>query len=559
MMVLHYTRGDLFGSRQDMLGWGDQKVAVRAEKALSQKPSQEKIGRPAMPSLGVPPASPEDEDTAVQYMQFAVGRWHLIFELFKLEDRKARVVTSEAFVRWCRRLGFEGDLKAVIREIRRESQNFGPRWGWRGGENEGFDMDFKDQIFLPQLQCFRRCKSTAAVDALVSALKARRDTVLRAWRLDFDLKGCGRVDKADFERACRMFGRKDDMPVVWEKLRPGSSGANTSSAPLFFHDLAEIEAENLQRFAEGMLVKCGIDISRCWDLLEPSGQGVLDRDDFIKAASEMGLDSCCDLPLIFKGLDASGQGRMWCEDLDYLWVIALPEMAPERRRARLRRLTEQGTSNPLGTDCGAGQAFLAKLSSTNPGAPDSGYGGESKLVTRRLENLGFREDVLRAGIDLVRALLREEQGVDSRNKHLAAHSRPLWDPTFTIVRYAHVGSSRLPNQGGSHKAHSDQPAARTVMKGPCLMGQVTASIYATSPRSENIFHHNAYIKERRNAKGQGKGKGQRQGATMACVMNSGSPSAHDVLAPPKPRRKPETPGVGPGQWSGKNMKEILTG
>merc|ERR550532_670340 len=111
-----------------------------------------------------------------RFVRWALGRWPLLRAFFLDSRYGPGGVPAWTFIRWLQTLQFGGDAVGLVAELQRGAL-----------AQRGFSAD--DVLIFPQLQCLKQRHEAAAGDALVQALKERRGTVLRAWRLDLDLRG----------------------------------------------------------------------------------------------------------------------------------------------------------------------------------------------------------------------------------------------------------------------------------------------------------------------------------------------------------------------------------
>ncbi|CAK0865378.1 unnamed protein product, partial [Prorocentrum cordatum] len=208
-------------------------------------------------------------------------------------------------------------------------------------------------ISLEQLLRLRRHTREMARSALLDtdfSLRAKRGSVLRAWRLDLDIKGTGLVDEADFNRLCVIVGHGDHMRAIWDAMRPGMFAVNRPRGarvpPLALCELDPELAATAQQFAEALLARAAFNLDDAWGMLarHDSVRGSVPDEvtpgQFERCAECLGQPAAAE-PL-FGGL-AIGQGRVWREDFEYLWLLAFhrtlpgPGRAEGGARARLRR------------------------------------------------------------------------------------------------------------------------------------------------------------------------------------------------------------------------------
>eukprot|EP00927_Polykrikos_kofoidii_P072404 TRINITY_DN68523_c0_g1_i1.p1 TRINITY_DN68523_c0_g1~~TRINITY_DN68523_c0_g1_i1.p1 ORF type:complete len:433 (+),score=68.21 TRINITY_DN68523_c0_g1_i1:223-1521(+) len=148
----------------------------------------------------------------------------------------------------------------------------------------------------------------------VNFLRRTRGCILRSWRLDLDMRGCGRVDRKDLRCFCQRNGFSSER-TLWDKLRPDGS-----PRPLEFHEIAPKEANCVRAFLdifEGEHLR--FDLHRSWSSLSPEGRSYIGFDDFYKGARRLGFDG--NAHMLFSGLDTTNLRRVWKEDLAYLHKV----------------------------------------------------------------------------------------------------------------------------------------------------------------------------------------------------------------------------------------------
>jgi len=171
---------------------------------------------------------------------------------------------------------------------------------------------------------------TSAKLALLDILSARRGTVLRAWRLDLDLSGTGTIARRCFEKACTLLGCKQDVSLVWssiihaqgrQQLNPLLLGKSSAA----FSGLGEHEAAELDDFAEELFMSANLNLNAAWHLIDRADTGSVNLEQFLDSCERLGFTG--NGTRLFYGLSSSGQGQLWREEFDYLWLLTLPVMA----------------------------------------------------------------------------------------------------------------------------------------------------------------------------------------------------------------------------------------
>ncbi|CAE7501080.1 invs [Symbiodinium sp. KB8] len=208
-----------------------------------------------------------------------------------------------------------------------------------------------------------------------------RQNLLRAWRLDLDVKQTGTVSFPDFANACRRLGLQGQCRMIWTSLRPLDDKA------LEFADLAPNEAAHVEAFAEMIWEASGYDLDKAWRLFDYDQKNKLTKADFVQSARHLGFQGSADL--LFKGLDATGLGWVWRDDFDYI---------PKVSQVARQRL--HGAEGPLAglvrfaqREMGGAEELISKL----------GLGGAQSEVTvcdlaARLTALGYDGDAQRVAV-----------------------------------------------------------------------------------------------------------------------------------------------------------------
>jgi len=385
-------------------GEAPQVTAIRAQPAIPAQHAR------------VPLRPLKEEDEAAAFCTWALGKWHLLAELFvpghsrkkqKEKPADSKPVTLEAFERWVGTLRFGGDVRAVARAARElDAPATGP-----------VDEEAAEVISLEQLLRLRRHTREMARSALLESLRAKRGSVLRAWRLDLDIKGTGLVDEADFNRLCVIVGHGDHMRAIWDAMRPGMFAVNRPRGarvpPLALCELDPELAATAQQFAEALLARAAFNLDDAWGMLarHDSVRGSVPDEvtpgQFERCAECLGQPAAAE-PL-FGGL-AIGQGRVWREDFEYLWLLAFHSLDPaaqkEGRAPACAASLEEGSGFE---EAGGVGGFAAALGLEIGAGPAKATKELKAKVTQRLVMLGYRGDVRRAVLRLLLALLRSRR------------------------------------------------------------------------------------------------------------------------------------------------------
>lgn len=149
----------------------------------------------------------------------------------------------------------------------------------------------------------------ARLGSFVRLLRHMRGSVLRAWRIDLDVRGYGRVLREDLQTFCRRCGFAS-WRAVWNVLRPEGARA------LEFREVAPKEFDNVRCFVDAVMGSSPLDLDSVWASLSPKGRPYVRLEAFDDGAKKLGFDG--NVPHVFFGLDTGGVGKVWREDLRYL-------------------------------------------------------------------------------------------------------------------------------------------------------------------------------------------------------------------------------------------------
>lgn len=144
-----------------------------------------------------------------------------------------------------------------------------------------------------------------------TCLKKYRKTILRAFRLDFDLRGNGFATKFDFVRVCRHHGFEKETEDLWSKI------SHTQHMTFTFADIGGQESHEMADLLD-FLVGQKQSIADIWKMIADDSN-VIDRDQFCSRLLEFGYDGNAELAC--HCLDSSGQGRIAIEDFSYLQIL----------------------------------------------------------------------------------------------------------------------------------------------------------------------------------------------------------------------------------------------
>lgn len=332
-----------------------------------------------------------------------INGWDAVHELFLSENTNpvgGRFMDSGVFgargltkMRWVQQLARQGFSNAALAielfdEIAMEHGALE-----RPGE--------EPTICLAQFQRFQvRVMSVSSLAAaadehspamrFVKASKQKRGTFLRAWRMDVDLRGNGKVAQGDFVNACRKSGFGNQAKLIWDNVRP------EGLAPLELHELESTEANNLEDFAEALWSSVGLDLGRAWEYLDPNNQQHVTFEDFKYGAKALGFAG--DSRLLFKGLDVQGFNRISRDDFAY--ILKVSRVAQRRLGGATQGFNDvQELIAWVQRDVGGASEMLGKL----------GLGGQSGArevavgeLAARLTALGFEGNAIAAASRVAR-------------------------------------------------------------------------------------------------------------------------------------------------------------
>ncbi|CAE7561900.1 unnamed protein product [Symbiodinium natans] len=290
-------------------------------------------------------------------------------------------------VRLISNLGFPGDALAVFQTIVEDFPSEEKEKQLRAA-----GVDSMSVMTLAQLRRFEEEMSVKRLSLSVQDegspswqfaqfLKRSRQNLLRAWRLDLDVKQNGTVTFVDFASACRRLGLQGQCRQIWTSLRP------TDDKALEFAELAPYEAAHVEEFAELIWEASGYDLDKAWRLFDYDQKNKMTKADFVQSAQHLGFRGNAEL--LFKGLDATGLGWIWRDDFEYI---------PKVSQVARQRL--HGAEGPLASlvrfaqrEMGGAEEMISKL----------GLGGAQSEVTvcdlaARLTALGFDGDAQRAAV-----------------------------------------------------------------------------------------------------------------------------------------------------------------
>jgi len=325
--------------------------------------------------------------------------------------------------------------------------------------NDGLILVEEPEITLSQFKRFEKRtvnvistlvgrEENSHVSRFLKHLAKVHGCVLRAWRIDLDVRGNGRVGYIDFINGCRKMGLGVQAKNIWGNLRQGDD-----MTTLEFHEIGGIEAENMESFAEVVWTNCGYDMKKAWRLFDPNNLNVTTYDEFAKALKK--LNFLGDAKLVFKGMDLSGLGRLKYEDLEYISKIS---RIAQRKRAQTSKGAVADLVNWANREIGGGDLLVLKLGLTDeqPTTMDLlasrltalGFDGNSQEVAVRAARLEGRDTISRRamvallnGSDMGKITGRITNGKRAKSAapRTGGKKSPWWDIT---VDYSEVNQFR---------------------------------------------------------------------------------------------------------------------
>jgi Ca2+-binding EF-hand superfamily protein len=360
---------------------------IRARSADTRRSRHAKIeqDQEASPLSEGTPCVPQRELTGevLQFVDWASQQhhWETLRDEFEADDGNQFIVqgsygrrglTLQEWTHKLKAMGFDGNAKAAFDEILREAKSEQEEkqsvrklklMGYDENGNALFDEVWEDSkneqeqkqrartaltagrgprytVFIETISLFQFVRfqtrvqaygatlsaahSNSAASRFIKLLQQRRGSMLRAWRLDLDIRGSGKVAYVDFAHACRQLHVMSQAKNIWSSLR-----LKDDPRPLEFSELGIEEAANLDAFAEVLWNALGLDLEKAWIYMDINSQRWLSLEDFEAGARKLGFDG--NVKLIFKGLDSSGLGRVTRRDFEYLRLVT--RVAPRKLQA----------------------------------------------------------------------------------------------------------------------------------------------------------------------------------------------------------------------------------
>jgi hypothetical protein len=263
------------------------------------------------------------EGDPLDFIDWAATRWDQLKTYFMESDvvvggkQQPFRLTAAGWAEAVRSLGFTGDAHAVFEEIASEKGDATAR---------SPDSTGSGTITLAQLRRFEKRVVEQSVSSsaaqLVDVLHKRyNSSMLRAWMLEMDQRGVGRLVYKDFADACSRLGISKQSRGMWEKLCP-------DGCSLEFADVAPAEAQHVERFVSALAgVTQSGRFSDAWDVMDVQHQNWLTIEDFTKGSKKLNFDG--DVRMLFRGLE--DLGRIHREEFCYLEKLSQKKRQPQQR------------------------------------------------------------------------------------------------------------------------------------------------------------------------------------------------------------------------------------
>lgn len=181
----------------------------------------------------------------------------------------------------------------------------------------------------------------------------------RAWRVSLDLKGANSLTMAEFGMACRQTGWHHPHASLYNELvRAGGGSAN-------LRGLDPETCNAIDTLLEGAIPTFGTIFNTWAEVLDPDGDGICPRAEFVRAVSkEFGLSGRA-AGLIFTVLDISHTGWIAIAELGYLESFLPP--SDEYEEEEMMGQSSMNSQKSMLTSMSQGALLPGPSSSTLPG------------------------------------------------------------------------------------------------------------------------------------------------------------------------------------------------
>jgi len=256
------------------------------------------------------------------------NKWATFQDLFYSESAHSglaarREVSKDEFVKFCKQHGYKGNCEVIFREVQSECDQAIKQRGLKKGDKITF-AHFKSF----QWRCVGHIATLKANEwgspaiVLVNALRHKRGTSLRGWRLDVDLRQNGRVAYVDFSNAMRKLNMSCQVKQMWNTMRPDGNAGGYIRA-LEFQELDPQEAAIMESFCDCLYLATGFDLEQAFEIMDSRNLKFLLYEDFFKGCQKLGYQGNeAHISCLFHGLDSRGLKKITNEDLNYLKKVS---------------------------------------------------------------------------------------------------------------------------------------------------------------------------------------------------------------------------------------------
>mmetsp|Transcript_19090 Transcript_19090/g.44629 ORF Transcript_19090/g.44629 Transcript_19090/m.44629 type:complete len:948 (+) Transcript_19090:57-2900(+) len=252
-----------------------------------------------------------------------------------------------------------------------------------------------------------RAESVAVLGNFRHFLVCRYGNMVRAWRLEFDPDGDGKLQFTEFCRACREIGFHGNLKALWLSLDADDTG---------YIDLAELDPEAVSFFEEfeGILRTFFDDLDAAWwCCLDPDYSEKCSLEEFEHACRLIGFTKSA--KRLFTFLDIRNDGHILVSDLQFL---GLPRSESKESASQLASASAERT-------CQAFEDFLRSEFHSLVRAWRKGFASSeptehlaeavsAQSFCNRCRELGFSGNFLK--------LWRGLHGLDDRHSRMDNHS-----------------------------------------------------------------------------------------------------------------------------------------
>eukprot|EP00929_Paragymnodinium_shiwhaense_P047734 TRINITY_DN24208_c0_g1_i1.p1 TRINITY_DN24208_c0_g1~~TRINITY_DN24208_c0_g1_i1.p1 ORF type:complete len:882 (-),score=214.39 TRINITY_DN24208_c0_g1_i1:230-2875(-) len=371
--------------------------------------------------------------------QFAIwaameNRWSNYHQLFHQDGPyyhlgvlERRAMSLDEFLnqsRWLKYKGTPGELRHVFREIQHQGLTMREQANRRlyGVTDYIYARQFtqferKARVLVESHMHMEVHHPVAPVGRFVEHLKALGGTALRAWRLEIDRQGTGKVAYTDFVKACRALNLHTQGKAAIKSLR-----APQRTDPLEFSEFAVEESQNIEKFSEALWAACGCNFDEAWAIFDADKQNFVTKQQFVHACHRLGFEG--DARVVYKSLRSkSGIDRVSKDDFLYLRKISKVANARLPKSAHLVHhlvawvhQTFPGGASDLVSKMGFSKQSSMTVSDFAARLTGMGYKGDSLTIASRAARLNGGSTI---SVETLQNLLKGDAGVD---RMLAMHN-----------------------------------------------------------------------------------------------------------------------------------------